>query len=155
MNTGAATDAPTVAGYTVRPAAVMADAITVLSSNWTTAANTTAAGNPSARPPKSTTFNVALISGNVPSSRATGFYSGGVENFLRLLESWNGNIRLTYNGSMICLFPSLYATSPWRGDYYGVPSRNWHFEKTYNNPNKLPPGTPNAIVFSQGEWVRF
>ncbi|MBK9991107.1 MAG: hypothetical protein IPP19_10320 [Verrucomicrobia bacterium] len=151
VNSGAITDAATVAGYTVRPAAVMADAVNVLSRNWTIAYNSLSLGS---RTPSSTTVNAALLSGNVPSTNPGG-YSGGVENFPRLLEAWTSSIRLTIYGSMICLFPSIYATSRWgSSNVYDVPSRNWYFEPTFNNPNCLPPGTPNIVLFTNGEWVR-
>jgi len=82
-------------------------------------------------------------------------YSGGAENFPRLLEDWSG-YRLTYYGSMVCLYPSNQANSKWitTGNYYSAPNRNWHFDKAFRNPNRLPPGTPSAVVFSQGQWVQ-
>ncbi len=148
---------PTVAGYTRRPAAVMADAITVLSRNWgsldigaTGVYNVLGYGSRNAT---STTVNAAFLSGHVPSD---GSYSGGAENFPRLLEAWGGASRtLTYYGSMIILFTSRQAPARWiaPGTYYGAPPRNWYFDTRFLNPNLLPPGTPSTVNLSNGEWV--
>jgi len=152
-NSGTSPTVTATPAYTVRPAAVMADAVNVLSGLWSPAYNMIAANSPSTRPAISTTYNTAILSGNVPSV-STVAYSGGVENFPRLLEDWGNGKVLTFYGSMVCLFASQYATSPWQGGYYGVPSRNWFFEPSFNDPNRLPPGTPNSITLTNGEWVR-
>jgi len=90
------------------PAALMADAITILSTTWN---DTVTTNNPA---PGDTTVNAAMLEGIVPSDKSIpGDYSGGVENFLRLLENWNGHV-LTYNGSIVVMFPSQYATSHWQ-----------------------------------------
>ena len=70
-------------------------------------------------------------------------YSGGVENFIRLLENWN-SFTLTYNGSIVVMFPSQYATNKWQqtGVYYTAPRRNWAFDVNFTDPNQLPPLTP-------------
>ena len=64
----------------------------------------------------------------------SGNYSGGVENFLRLLESWSSKT-LTYNGSIVVMFPSIYATNSWEptGNYYNPPTRNWAFDANFTN----------------------
>src|ERR1700733_7935697 len=74
------------------PAGLMADAITVLSDGWT---DTNSFGRFSGgTPAKTTTINAACLAGivesdtNNPASDGNG-YSGGVENFLRMLENWN------------------------------------------------------------------
>ena len=119
-----------------RPAALMGDAVTILSANWVDTA--TSSGN--TRTATATTINAACLEGIVPSDGT--HYSGGVENFLRLLENWGGLNPLTYNGSIVVLFPSQYATSPWGGSYYSPPVRRWGFDLNFINPAKLPPGTP-------------
>jgi len=40
------------------------------------------------------------------------YYSGGVENYIRLLENWTGK-RLTYYGSIINLYKSEQAKAAW------------------------------------------
>jgi hypothetical protein len=118
------------------PAALMGDAITVLSSQWKDYYSSTTDASVSSRPAASITINAATMEGIVPSDGS--HYSGGVENFLRLLENWSGS-SITYNGSIVVMFPSQYATSPWNGSYYGVPTRYWGFDTNFESPDGLPP----------------
>lgn len=152
-NTANATTASnTAAGYTAKPAAIIADAVTVVSSNWTTSNyDTKSALNQ--RPAASTTINSAIISGNVPSDGVA--YSGGVENFIRLQEDW-GSKRLTYYGSLVNVYASQQSTAHWQttGVYYQAPARNWYFDVNFLDPNKLPPGTPLLRTLSRGQWVQ-
>jgi hypothetical protein len=106
------TSSPVVGTYGRKQAAVIADAVTVLSNNWQDSYNS--GTNRPSRPAVSTTINCALVAGIVPS--ANGEYSGGVENFIRLLEDWNSNSRtFCYWGSMVQLYTSVQANAPWRG----------------------------------------
>lgn len=132
------------------PAALLADAITVLSSNWS---DTLSSGSLGSRAnPANTTVNAAALEGIVPSNGS--HYSGGVENFLRLLENWPGNT-LTYNGSIIVMFPSHYATNFWQatGVYYNAPTRKWGFDLNFLQSGKLPPLTPQVHAVIRGNWA--
>jgi len=126
------------------PAALLGDAVTVLSSNWKDSYTSTTAL--SSRPAANTTINAATLEGMVPSVTVNGtkHFSGGVENFLRLLENWSPATVLTYNGSIVVMFNSRYATNFWQtpGNYYNVPTRFWGFDVNFKNQNKLPPLTP-------------
>lgn len=139
-------------GFTVQPAAIAADAVTVVSSDWTTK-NYNGKATLTDRVPVNTTINTALISGIVPSNGSA--YSGGVENYIRLLEHWSGK-RLTYYGSIINLYKSERATAKWKdtGNYYNAPSRNWYFDAQFKSPNRLPPGTPTLRTVKKGQWVQ-
>jgi hypothetical protein len=147
------------------PASIMADAITILSTNWNDAygtANEDPTG--STHGPGDTTVNAAMLEGIVQSyndSSGNGHYSGGVENFLRLLEDW-GNTGssghrpiLTYNGSIVVMFPSIYATNPWGGAYYGVPQRQWAFDLNFTNQAGLPPLAPSSRALVRGNWSAY
>jgi hypothetical protein len=123
------------------PAALYGDALTVLSSNWKD--SYTSATAVVARVPIATTVNAAVFDGIVPSSGSN--YSGGVENFLRLLEDWTSSTALTYNGSIVVMFPSQYATNIWNGSVYGVPKRQWAFDLNFTQPGGLPPFTPRVL----------
>lgn len=138
-------------GYTVQPAAVIADAVTVVSNSWSDAYDSTTALN--SRVASNTTINTALISGVVVSDGVA--YSGGVENYIRLLETWSGK-RLTYYGSMVNVYESQQSTAPWQttGNYYQAPARNWYFDINFKDPNKLPPGTPILRSLTRGQWVQ-
>jgi len=125
------------------PAALMADAITILSSNWN---DTVTSKDPSVSP-STTTINAACLEGIVQSNPdISGNYSGGVENFLRFLEAWG---TLYFNGSIVVMFPSQYATNSWQqtGNYYTAPTRNWAFDTNFTQVSKLPPLTPQVVNF--------
>lgn len=131
-----------------KPAALMGDAYTILSGSWSDAASAGALGG---RIAASTTVNAAFISGNT--NTGGGNYNGGVENFPRFLENWDTKT-LTWKGSMVELWQSLYATSPWSyGIYYTAPNRAWSFETDFLDPNKLPPGTPVVNVVTKKGWA--
>jgi hypothetical protein len=142
------------------PAALMGDSITTLSSNWSDANNSgTALGS---RTTLNTTINAACLEGIVPSTYTTHKqYSGGLENFLRLEESWSST--LCYNGSIVVMFPSIYATNFWTGPsqisgypapYYAVPTRKWGFDANFMQQSKLPPMTPQVKTMIRGQWTR-
>lgn len=140
------------------PAALLADSITVLSGSWNdTGAAYQAGASYTGRNASSTTINAACLEGIVQSTNSGGnHYSGGIENFLRLEENWSGDI-LTYNGSIVVMFPSIYATSFWQvpGNYYGVPTRHWSFDVNFTNPSKLPPLTPKFYRIVRASWIAY
>ena len=137
-----------------RPASFLADAITILSANFDDTSNKK---DPPVSP-TTTTINAACLEGIVQSDpKLNGAsddsnYSGGVENFLRLLESWG---TLYYNGSIVVMFPSQYATNRWRetGNYYDAPSRYWAFDTNFTVRAKLPPFTPQMKTTIRGTWT--
>ena len=133
--------------YTL-PAALMADSISILSTNWNDSITN------KLPTPGNTTVNAAMLEGIVASDPTiSGDYSGGVENFMRLLENWGGT--LTYNGSIVVLFYSQYATNHWRqtGNYYNPPTRRWAFDTNFRIANKLPPLTPSIKAMIRGQWA--
>lgn len=131
-----------------KPASLMADAITVLSTAWNDSNSSKSLSNRSAA---NTTVNAAFMAGIVPSNGVR--YSGGVENFPRFLEGWGGK-KLTYNGSMVVMFPSAYATAPWgSSDVYGAPNRDWYFDPNFMDGAKLPPGTPQLSTLIRASWA--
>jgi hypothetical protein len=124
----------------------MADSITILSGGWND-------GTTSKKPGASdTTVNAAIIAGIVRSTNS--MYSGGVENFLRTLESWGSSGDLWYNGSIVVMFPSKYATNHWQqtGNYYDAPTRHWAFDTNFTRQAGLPPVTPQAKGVIRANW---
>jgi hypothetical protein len=146
---------PATKGNTV-PAALMGDSISILSSAWRdTNTSSTAVGS---RVATTTTINAAALEGIVQStlSGSTKLYSGGLENFLRLSEDWsvNGGVPLVYNGSIVVLFPSQYATNAWANASYGVPKRQWGFDLNFTKgPQYLPPLTPTVKYVYRRTWA--
>lgn len=135
---------------TTQPASLVADAITILSDAWTDANSSAAVAS---RVAASTTINAAFLTGAVDTT--LGHYSGGMENFPRFLENWGSANICTYNGSMVKMFPSLYATNAWNNNnnVYNPPKRNWAFDLNFNDPTKLPPKTPSVLKVIPNQWV--
>jgi hypothetical protein len=69
--------------------------------------------------------------------------NGGMHNFPRFLENWNSQ-RWNFVGSLIPLYHSTQAVGQYNANstIYSPPTRNWAFDITFTDPNKLPPGTP-------------
>jgi hypothetical protein len=146
---------PAVSGYadTGRTfgmnAAVIGDAINVLSSAWVDTNSTKGIGSLKAT---NTTVNAALVTGEVPS--AGGNYSGGGENFARFLEDWN-NKSFTYYGSMVELFNSQQAIGPWNGtgSVYKAPNLHWYYDTNFQDGS--PPGKLSiAAYLQQQRWYQ-
>ena len=138
-------------------AAVIADAVTLLSNAWTEATSLDQPSNANsggARPAVTTRYRLAIAAGktiNFPNPNWSGgvLYGygtdGGLHNFLRFLESWN-NDALYYKGSLVSLYYSTYATGTFKCCAYSVyqpPDRNYVFDPLFAKPDGLPPGTPS------------
>jgi hypothetical protein len=160
---GVQTGVADLAGHS--SAAIIADAVTVLSDAWvdqySTMGNngnggnyspTVAAGN---RTATSTYYRVAIAGGKnmafpFPSWETNTDYGfgtdGGVHNFLRFLEDWqSGPATLNYGGSMVSLYYATYNTGLFKCCAYSVyqpPIRNYVFDSDFTLPSGLPPGTP-------------
>jgi len=149
-NTPAGADQPGMSA-----AGIVADAVTVLSNNWSDVASLhTIATQPTGNRNATTTYYRVAVAGgkniNFPfpgwSNIADfGFGTdGGVHNFLRFLENWNG-VQLNYEGSLVSLYYSTYNTGTFKCCTYSVyfpPVRNYIFDPDFTVPAKLPPGTP-------------
>ena len=128
------------------PAAIAADAITVLSTAWNNANSGKTIANRNAS--SFTEVSAAFLTGLVPSNKSNnGAYSGGVENFPRFLENWSGDT-FRYRGSLVSLFESEVAKQPWpnTGTVYNAPNRDWSFDTAFAQ-GKYPPGTPNSRTY--------
>jgi hypothetical protein len=145
-STGTSTE-PDVSDPTVEPpAALVADAITILSNSWDD--KDSVKGSSSRKTSAFTEVSAAILTGLVPSDK-NGWdnYSGGVENFPRFLEVWNTTLR--YRWSMVALFESEVATEPWgKSNVYGAPGRDWGFNSLFSQ-GFYPPGTPNTRQYDR------
>ncbi len=132
------------------PASVAADSVTILSNAWT---DSTSFVNPftlSSRVATETTQRYAMLAGdtittlNGTPNQGGGDLrmNGGVHNFLRFLENWG--TRFNYSGSLINLFNSHNNNGAFKccNHVYDPPERNWVFDATFLDVNRLPPGTP-------------
>jgi type II secretory pathway pseudopilin PulG len=143
-------------------AAIIADSVVLLSNQWQDVGISGNAGKLGSlaypfdanvnRPSVSTYYRVAIAAGKTINFPKPGFANagtyygtdGGLHNFLRFLESWNGD-NLYYKGSLVSLFYSTYNTGTFKCCQYMVyqpPIRNYVFDPLFQDPKNLPPGTP-------------
>ncbi len=144
-------------------AAVLADAVTLLSNPSPTPANAAALGWSDLnsmnnalvvgnRDAQTTYYRLAIAGGkNINFPQPTNCAAacndfgtdGGVHNFLRYIENWGGQ-GLFYRGSLVSLYYSQYATGIYKCCtlVYSPPVRNYYFDSAFLDPAKLPPGTP-------------
>jgi Tfp pilus assembly protein PilX len=132
-------------------AAIIADAVTLLSNNWTDANSLNNPTNVGGRAAGTTYYRMAVSGGkNVPFPIPTwGGVSndfgtdGGLHNFLRYLENWGGQT-LYYDGSLVSMYYSEYNTGTFKccATVYSPPTRSYAFDTLFLNPTNLPPGTP-------------
>jgi len=161
---GVQTGVADLAGHS--SAAVIADAVTVLSNTWVDQQSilgnpTVANGNNSPtqaqynRPGSTTYYRVAIAGGknmafpfpNWENATDYGFGTdGGIHNFLRFLEDWQTTgATLNYGGSLVSLYYATYNTGVFKCCQYSVyqpPTRNYIFDSDFTLPQGLPPGTP-------------
>ncbi|MGD2279198.1 MAG: hypothetical protein PVH45_03765 [Candidatus Omnitrophota bacterium] len=131
-----------------KSAAVICDAINLLSNNWDDSNSTqsldyrTAAG---------TAVNAAIIAGIGVTIGNN--YGGGLENYPRLHEDWGGTT-LTIRGSFVSLWDSQIATGQWKwGDpQYKAPIRDWDFDTDFFEQGNLPTYTPFAVELVRLAW---
>jgi hypothetical protein len=132
-----------------KPAALIADAITILSNNWQTEDYDRKSKNkPHTRAANFTEVSAAFLTGQSPTVPHTSNFSGGVHNFPRFLEKWSST-EFRYRGSLVALFESEVNWRHMRpnfGSWYSPPRRNWGFSTIFAN-GQYPPGTPNARDF--------
>lgn len=135
------------AGTPKQSAAIMTDAINILSNNWNDAK--TAGTLPSA---SETTINCAFITGSYVTE--PGKYNGGFENLPRFHEKWTG-VPCHIRGSFVNIWDSEVGTGPWvyGGDNYRAPGRDWDFDMDFNDIDKLPPFTPSVVTTSRVVWT--
>jgi hypothetical protein len=146
------TTSPTASGYTRQPAAIVADAVTLLSAGFVDSTSVTASSSVGRPASANVTVNAALVSGITPTTSAG--YSGGAENFVRFMEDWSSK-RFTYYGSMMQLFSSVQATGRWvaGANVYKQPTMNWFYDT--NLQTKSPPGNFSiASYLQQQRWYQ-
>lgn len=161
-----------------KPAAVLADSLNAFSNNsplndrgsctdYTSpynASDCTEKTGLDQRVASDTTINAAFlagvdITGNVNGEPSDGKSSGGLNNYIRLHEKWNGGPRLTYRGSMVSLGKARRVNGPFCGvgpecNIYSAPRRNWDYDTDFNDAAKLPPLSPRFVFLRQERFSR-
>jgi hypothetical protein len=146
-------------------AAVIADAVTLLSNNFNDIGSFRSPHSVGSDRGASTTwYRVAVISGKglnfpKPLSNAqdhTDFGTdGGAHNFLRYIENWGGQ-NLNYRGSIVSFYTNRQAVGTYKccDVVYSPPTRGYRFDTDFLTPALLPPRTPmfrdvNTLTFRQ------
>jgi hypothetical protein len=144
------------------PAAIMGDAIYILSNNWEKNNYDKKGKDPyTERPAADTTVNAAVMLGPHAEAVLNDPYSsnGYFENIFRFLEDWRqgapyptAKINFTYNGSIVSLWHSQEADGPFSNGttYRTPPNRWWSYDTMFDT--QLPPGTPMGIIYTRGQW---
>jgi hypothetical protein len=159
-----------------KPAAVMADTITVLSNSclnsdrnlncFDLVTSGTSSSLPVVQTGQASSINAAFLSRTMQSA-ASGANSGGLNNYFRMLEDWNNKV-FSYSGSMISLGTPQEFSGPYRagggstitnttssGYYvYTIPTRNFSYDTSFNSIAGLPPMTPRAVYLKQKVFKR-
>jgi Tfp pilus assembly protein PilX len=107
--------------------------------------------------------NTDVSNGNLGLNRNDGSgnlrFSGGVNNYIRLLEDWNNAFMLNYTGSLVSLGSPLEYSGAYKSgglpaappignpnfySYYNIPLRSFNYDTNFNTINNMPPLTPRA-----------
>lgn len=142
-------------------AAVIADAVTLLSNSYLDIESFDYAYTLGSRSATTTWYRMAIASGKgpsfaQPSGTAQDFGTdGGTHNFLRYIENW-GSATLNYLGSIVSLYYSRQGIGTYKccTEVYSPPTRAYAFDTDFLVPSQLPPGTPrfrdiNNLSFRQ------
>lgn len=145
-------------------AAVIADAVTLLSNRWNDLRSFDRSFDVGRRQASTTWYRLAMISGkhlsfprptNNNGDHADFGTDGGAHNFIRYIETW-ANETLNYRGSLVSFYASRQAVGLYKccDNVYSPPSRGYNFDAEFLNPNLLPPRTPmfrdiNTLTFRQ------
>lgn len=147
------------------PASIVADAFFPLSKTWFDSSSALNPDDYTARradkalpgATSETSVRAGIIAGNNLSALSgdpdadngnDSRLSGGMHNFPRFLEDWvSDDRRWNFVGSFVPLYHSTQAVGQWwyitsGVSIYGAPLRNWAFDSTFLQIDRLPPGTP-------------
>ncbi len=134
-----------------QPMSIIADALTILSDNWSDNPAFAANADMTVRNAINTDVNVCYITGNTETGAGGAGYNGGLENLPRFLENWSGDT-FKFRGSIINLWYSQQATGEWSGAYYSPPNRDWSYDPDLEDPANMPPGAPMVRSFIRWGW---
>ncbi len=95
-------------------------------------------------------------------------YSGGANNYIRLLEDWSNSgtpYAFNYSGSLISLGEPVEYNGAYRSGgrdpsdptddaYYNIPFRNVNYDLKFSNIKNLPPLTPKASYIATNSFFR-
>jgi len=138
-----------------KPASVICDSINILSNSWPVP--DPVAGTKPTVTIDETVVNAAFMAGTDLTNGST--YNGGLENFPRFHENWDGKT-FRYLGSFVSLDTPAHARGPWgrslsSGDpIYNPPKRIWDYDTRFNDAATLPPLAPRFVYLRQLLFAR-
>jgi hypothetical protein len=147
-------------------ASVAGDALTLLSDSWNDTNSFSFPFNTDGRVGGTTWYRMGVVAGKglsfpIPAWNTAALNGsqdfgtdGGVHNFMRYIERWNGT--LNYTGSIVSMYYNRQATGLYKCclTVYSPPTRGYQFDANFLNPLLLPPRTPmfrdiNTTGFTQ------
>jgi hypothetical protein len=133
-----------------KPCAVICDSVNLLSNQWTDTNSTQSLNNRTVT--QTTTINLCFIAGVDTTSE--GHYNGGLENYPRFHEKWDGQT-LYIRGAFVNIWPTQIASGAWvyGSPQYTAPNRNWDYDTALSS-GTMPPFTPFAVEARRGAWWR-
>ncbi len=162
----AGTDFGSTPGTDHVSAAVIADAVTLLSNAFNDIGSFQAPHDVTnaVRAASTTWYRMAVIAGKGltfphPTSNSNDNIDfgtdGGAHNFLRYIENWGGDT-LNYRGSIVSFYTSRQAVGTYKccEVVYSPPTRGYKFDSDFLTISQLPPRTPmfrdiNALTFRE------
>jgi hypothetical protein len=160
---GPVTLSPEENGRQKKPAAVLADAIGVLSNdcvglNGEMNCFNVTNGN-ALNTATSTTVNAAFLAGTTNQS--------GLNNYMRMIENWGGATGTSifrYRGSFVSLGTPQQLNGTYQYGcsdgiasatcYYNIPNRDFGYDTSFNSVSGLPPLTPQVVYLKQKVFKR-
>jgi hypothetical protein len=116
-----------------------------------------------------TTVNAAFLShtdlsvgnvGTISFKSGTRDYSGGLNNYMRMVENWGG-VKFIYRGSFVSIgTPQEFSGNYKHGGgssssaYYNIPIRDFGYDTNFDAFNLLPPATPVVVYLQQETFKR-
>jgi Tfp pilus assembly protein PilX len=155
-----------------QPASLLADSLSLLSNKCiaTSDNNTATANDPTYRQGQlncgkkadindatPTTVNAAFLARTDLSTPT--YYSGGLNNYMRILEDWT-DVPMNYRGSFVSLGIPQQVSGEYKAcgggaDTYGCPpNRFWGYDTDFDTFSKLPPLSPRVIELRQDVFKR-
>ena len=149
-------------GDTSVGSSIAGDSVTILSNNWNDVNSFSYSlyANNGPRTPSATYWRAAVIGGKGVSfpefaGNADNGTDGGMHNFLRYVENWNG-YTVNYMGALVNLYTNRQGTGFFKygNTVYTVPVRNASFDTNFLTPSDLPPRTPMFREVNTTGWTR-
>jgi hypothetical protein len=123
-----------------------------------------------------TTVNAAFLAktdASIQTPAASKYYSGGLNNYMRILEDWRGTdtntptgrLTMFYRGSFVSLGEPLEVSGRYKeckslnsqkAENYACPAskRDWDYDTSFNSFVGLPPLPPRVIELTQDSFKR-